>query len=348
MIKRDRHVDIMLFWGIIFVVMGHNYEIPYVFFPAYSFHIGLFFFISGYLFKIRLGLLEKLQFIKKKITTQLIPYYIFNAIFFTYTFFLAKNNYIGLSHDFNLYSFFVEPFIFGHQNVFVIPLWFILTLFLVNIIMQLIYLTESKKYKWLIFLLILAFSSFMLHKGLEPNRGPILIVYKLAFALIFFQIGHFVKTYKTKFDAIVLKPINIVIMWILVVLIENNAAPIAYSIAEGNLQNPNIFIPLMTTFIIICISYAICHFISINLKQNSIFEKIGQNSFWIMALHLCIFFNVNLLFYLLGYVENTAITDIYFRYEIDKTFLIYQIPAVFLPVLLGEFFRRNLTKKQSN
>ena len=48
---RDKSVDIMLAFGILFVVMGHNYQLPWLFFPAYTFHMPLFFFISGYLFK---------------------------------------------------------------------------------------------------------------------------------------------------------------------------------------------------------------------------------------------------------------------------------------------------------
>ena len=64
--NRNKTMDIMMALGIIFVVMGHNYQPPIFLLPAYTFQVALFFFVSGYFFKVQLGLRDKLLWIKKK------------------------------------------------------------------------------------------------------------------------------------------------------------------------------------------------------------------------------------------------------------------------------------------
>lgn len=80
-------------WGIIFVVMGHSGFTNEIISERlsglqkwiYSFHMPLFFFISGYLFSLTnksLSNIQSGQFIKKKLKRLMIPYFVLGTIIF--------------------------------------------------------------------------------------------------------------------------------------------------------------------------------------------------------------------------------------------------------------------------
>lgn len=89
--SRDYTIDIAKAIGIIFVVIGHCCAVPnhggnviwqmYISDYIYTFHMPLFFFLSGYFFN-KLYLDNKFNFIKKKITGLWVPY-IKWTLFFT-------------------------------------------------------------------------------------------------------------------------------------------------------------------------------------------------------------------------------------------------------------------------
>ena len=57
-----------------------------------------------------------------------------------------------------------------------------------------------------------------------------------------------------------------------------------------------------------------------------------------MALHLFVFFIVNTLIYKMGLISKGALDQIYFQYDIERTFIFYELPAIALPVLAGILF----------
>jgi fucose 4-O-acetylase-like acetyltransferase len=90
-LSRDNSIDIAKAIGIIFVVIGHCCAIPrhggdvswqiYICDYIYTFHMPLFFFVSGYCFN-KFSLDNKFNFIKKRITGLWVPY-IKWTLFFT-------------------------------------------------------------------------------------------------------------------------------------------------------------------------------------------------------------------------------------------------------------------------
>lgn len=337
--NRDKHVDVMLAFGIIFVVMGHNYQFQWFYFPAYSFHMAFFFFISGYLFKIKTDIKEKVKFVKKKIVTQLLPYYLFNAIFFAVTA-LLKSKQIVLAKDFNLSTFFITPFTTGHQNAFIIPLWFLLNLFLINLIVQAIYWKTSVNYKIWISIPIFIVALLGISKGLNLYLDFRLTIVRSCFALLFFQLGILIHTFKQEIDKWLFNPLILFILWGCVTLITNFFGPITYSIVWGSVENNRFYVPVATTILIVLITYSICYYISNFVKEKNILILIGQKSFWIMALHLSVFFSVNVILYKLGCFEKDNLNQIYFHYKIEHSFVFYLVPAVAIPVIVGILFQK--------
>lgn len=70
---RDKQIDVLKGLGILFVIAGHMASPLSNYF--YSFHMGIFFFITGYLYKN--SNLKFTEFLKKKFIKILIPYFIF-------------------------------------------------------------------------------------------------------------------------------------------------------------------------------------------------------------------------------------------------------------------------------
>lgn len=127
--------------AIIFVVAGHlNYDIFTIegFFPYYSFHMPLFVFISGYFYK---EMYEKniRKFLVKKVKRLVLPYFLWN-LFYGVLVMILKRFGFTIGDKLNFYPFFIQPFIDGHQFYFNLASWFLLALFIVEVV----YLLEYK------------------------------------------------------------------------------------------------------------------------------------------------------------------------------------------------------------
>lgn len=93
--KRDIRLDILKGIAILFVVIGHvinqkydtvNYNTNWVFKFAYSFHMPLFFFVSGYLCGFKKPESFNIQYIKNRSIRILIPYLIWTTCFNVFPF----------------------------------------------------------------------------------------------------------------------------------------------------------------------------------------------------------------------------------------------------------------------
>lgn len=121
--------------GILLVVLGHTESLP----PAvttyiFSFHMPLFFFLSGYLF--RPGGSGFRAFVRKKAKSLLVPYFAF--AFLSYAFWLAAGRKFGADAGLDIPPW--EPLLgifysngHGRWLVFNTPLWFLTCLFVVEI-----------------------------------------------------------------------------------------------------------------------------------------------------------------------------------------------------------------------
>ena len=336
---RDKHVDVMLFWGILFVVIGHCYQSQWFFFSAYAFHMPFFFFISGYLFKISEKAGGKASFIVKKIRKQLIPFLLINLSFGIITVIIGLFG-IKLGGGLNFTNLFIEPFISNHQYTLNIASWFLVSLFLVNIIAQLINLKSSRKSKIIVFVILIPIALFLIQKGLNNYHDYRLTIVRTGFALLFFQVGVLFKEFKDTVTGFLKQPLTIALLWGAVIFLNNAFGNIQYAIVWGNIGNNIIIVPLITTFLIICISFAICYHISNIVKDNSFIIKIGQRSFFIMVLHLSAFFLVNVVFYWLGKVTIADLSTPYFAYKVNIYFPIYESLGILLPMLFAVVFLR--------
>lgn len=128
-------IDVAKGIGIILVVFAHINYTPNILNAIYSFHMPLFFLISGMMFS-KQKYNSFLKFVKRKFTTLICPYIFFYilAIVYIYGFQTIIN---GLS-SFNFQQFlfdFMQMFLSqGSSKVVSAPLWFVLCLFAVEMI----------------------------------------------------------------------------------------------------------------------------------------------------------------------------------------------------------------------
>lgn len=185
--------------GMIFVVLGHmpGGFAPYPFLP-YTFHIPLFFFLSGLVLNsVYLG--QPRIFVARRFYSLLVPYFGYNFAFALIT--LGFTNWLGLSFSSNRWNdpwmLLVEPFISGHQYMLFAPGWFLCSLFLVGVvylflarILERLLVPESLKFMLFLTLAV----SGMLYGKLEPtsdyfNRTLNMVVAKNLSCLFFFYFG---------------------------------------------------------------------------------------------------------------------------------------------------------------
>ena len=121
--------------GMLFVVDGHvnsNYLDLQGFFPYYSFHMPLFFFISGRFYKDQhCGSLW--AYIKRKFIRLMLPYLIFNFIYGCIAQILHMAGFT-MGGVMTFRNLFIEPFISGHQFIYNLAAWFVPALFIVEIV----------------------------------------------------------------------------------------------------------------------------------------------------------------------------------------------------------------------
>ena len=105
--NRIKYIDISRAFAIIFIVLGHtivhSQHCNLIFKFLYSFHVVLFFIISGYTFKVKEN--EKsLPFIKKKFIRIIIPYFVWCILFLIPYIILGNGvgNSLGTTSSFNL------------------------------------------------------------------------------------------------------------------------------------------------------------------------------------------------------------------------------------------------------
>lgn len=154
--ERDHSIDVLRGLAILLVVLGHSTRIGWLHSYIWSFHMPLFFFISGILFKP-----EKypnfLPFVKSRLRSIMLPYAFFYLICFGYWALVERymrgsdvsvlNQFLGLfygTHDSN-------------YNVFNGPLWFLPALFSME---MLYWLVAKLKTWWMILGMMLGINIF--------------------------------------------------------------------------------------------------------------------------------------------------------------------------------------------
>lgn len=187
--KRNNWIDWAKAIGILLVVMGHSsYDNPTIYQAIFIIHMPLFFFISGYLFKLS----ESYRVLMIKIWSGLcIPYILYNlisALYFT-VYSIIYHYTKGVWPDILGYGAFYT--IFGiAPGIFNGPTWFLLALIWCKILCTLFH---SIRTRWILFLIPLLAALWMV-QYLTGFKYPFAIGCAIT-GMIWFEIGFLCKKY---------------------------------------------------------------------------------------------------------------------------------------------------------
>lgn len=206
----DERILLLQFFGILFVVLGHtgnSISIFFDWFPYGSFHMALFIFISGYLYKEE-SEIQPFKFIGKKFKSLVIPLYIWQFLYALLWMILTRYDLLRYGDKPNLKNFLICPWTYGPRYGLTEASWFIATLFLIhliNIFIRKLFRISKKKvneYGYLVILCVCGFWAIVearkiggLFGGMSQFQS---MVTKVGFLFPFYQMGHLIKKWGGK------------------------------------------------------------------------------------------------------------------------------------------------------
>ena len=325
MIKNERinYLDIAKGIAIVLVVLGHSYNENPVKVWLYSFHLPLFFFVSGCLLSLTtLDNIDTLKIIKSKAKSILIPYISFSIIIFCI--------WIGETYLMNRSDFTINAITSRIISISTFrgieALWFLPCLFAIEVIFILMikYLKSIKIIAPII--IVLSILPFI---KISDNLYYIEIM-RVFVGLAFLSIGYYAFKYINKIDNIII-PIGLLI--INITLGNYNGFVDIYSLALNNY-----FIYYISAFCGIVGILIICK----KIKQCKPIEFLGANSLIIFATHLQVMMFTSKLVEKLTkhpslYLRNSILWGII----VVSIIIIVEIPIVYItkkwfPIILGK------------
>lgn len=330
--KRITWIDASKGIGIFLVMIGHSSLIGPSRSQIYAFHMPLFFFLSGYLFSTRKFSTFKDFFISKA-KSLLIPYLVFSIIsIILYGYFREQP--IELNR-------FLEIILISKRNsmYFNDALWFLPSLFLIEIIFYIIVRFLKNQFAIVFVTLLIGYLSCTIF---NPLAGAHILPWSLdqsLFFIVYFGFGYCMKTTglleRDLKKSIVLCTLAIIYVWLVI-------DPRYYQKAWEIINLPSSMFIYFNHLIWASLAISFVIYISQFLSISPLINYIGKNSLNLMVLHLSLGFNLFAIYFREGlniedhpnilalfYTFGTIIILLPFCYFINK----------FLPFLHGKKFR---------
>lgn len=282
--SRISYIDIARGFAIIFIVLAHALGYSkhcrglYEF--LYSFHVVLFFMISGYIFKIKEN--EKfLYFIKNKFLRIMVPYFVWALLFLVVYMFLGQ----GVGETLNKSSSFdiktqIINVLYGNGNNAALKqnsaLWFLPALFTMEIIYYFIIKLVNKRNKLKIPLII----SLVIIGYITNTFLKVYLPWGINTSLnigMFFLIGYLCKEHELFTKQKLFKVYYIIPILIIGVL----AACFNKKVSYMSYDYSNFTLALLSG---LCLSI-ITFYVSYLISKNKLLEYIGRNTMGILIFH---------------------------------------------------------------
>lgn len=334
--KRLEFVDYAKGIGIILVVLGHT-RFPYARNIIYSFHMPLFFILSGYLFQDSKLEVRFLEYLIKKLKGLYLPFLEFSI------FYLLLNNFF-VSIDFlpSVYRYEGTQFLkvlmgnlfFLSDSQFSGTFWFIRNLFAIEILMFFLYkichlnvINRKKAFFFLTICIFLIIGYICSKKRIIPTLANIYV------GMAFFLVGYLVRNKIPN----VLECRNLLYLGLFAIFMTGPFLKV--DMVVNYYSNFGLFLVTGTLGSLAVIQ--ICKMLP-RLKINNFLEYIGKNSLYILCFHFLVFKVVLLmslylrglkLSYLNCFIERSEDTPI-FVYNPKTDFWIYWLGGVILPLMI--------------
>ncbi|MEO0289433.1 MAG: acyltransferase family protein [candidate division WOR-3 bacterium] len=281
--RRENFIDIAKSIGIFLVVLGHTEIDQNLKTFIYSFHMPLFFIISGFLLKIESNFKE---FFLKRFKRLILPYFIFSFLTYLFWIFVTGRHGIGLVSEIGYLKPVIGTLIgLSHNDYLVhnISLWFLYVLFLT----ELIYFYISRiKNQVLLFIvpIILSFIGYVV-----TNKLHLRLIYgfeKVLIAQVFYFSGFIIKKNNLQVNIKKLSIYKILYLCLIFFVLNQYFTKInGFVDLVGNLFGKNFIIYYLNgfsgSFMVIFLSLMV-------EKLNSgrkVFELVSKSTLYILGFH---------------------------------------------------------------
>ena len=278
--------------AIIMVVDGHIGRFNYLdlngLLRYQNYHLSLFIFASGYFLNLTK---TPLEYLKSKINRLILPLYIWNIIYGIICFILNKYYNFSLGGNFNLYNIFVAPLTDGHQFIYNMASWFLVPLFILQILSFFILkpfensksLNKISVIFFAITVLIYCLTIPLAHQN-QGERNFSLLFYRTTYFFPFFSFGLLYRKLLEKHDTL-----NSPLYFFIVLLAYTTLSILfPYHTHTPSWLNDIYVPPLATLFItILAILFwlRIAKILSPLVPQSKVLTTISNHTFDIMMHH---------------------------------------------------------------
>lgn len=332
---RDGYIDIAKGLGIILMVIGHtsNSFVEFI----YQFHMPLFFFLSGMVYKTCYDM-NPIGYTIKKFKSIYVPYILYNL------FFLLIHNVSLKSGIYNYTSVkayslrdyfisFIKIITLGSNEELGGVFWFFVALLTTSILfcwIRYFFIRIGFEKKMNIWISLIVGICFIIGYKFELPRA----IDKSLVALVFYYVGFI---FKQKDFVNKLDKFSAGVCYIVVLIIS-----FFNSVSMGYGEYSNIALFLISSF---CGIYATLTLSNvINTKYNiNLLKVIGKNTFVISALHFLVFKFINVIIVIIFNLNKSLISS-FPCIEIKGVWVIYSIMGVFLPVIINKFVIKRMLR----
>ncbi|MBU3111029.1 acyltransferase family protein [Clostridium lacusfryxellense] len=327
--KKISWIDISKGIAMLLVILGHTGVPVKINNYIYSFHMPLFFFLSGYLFKIN-KYHSFIKFLIAKIKSLVVPYFAF-AIF-DYIINIFTNNYHAPANFFNA----LKLISYGNINYMPTALWFLPCLFVVEIAFYLI--SKFIKKPQLIILILIIFSIVGYRSQYDTTR----LYWGADIALtgiVFYGAGFLIKCSNISVDKLKhLSKTDIVMAFFIISLVASHKLVPRVDMLGNAYRNYYYFYcAAFAGITTVCLASQI-------MQKSFVLSYIGRNTLIILALQIQV---IQCLSKLLVFFHNEQLPPLVHTGIFTIITLITLIPAIyvitnFLPFMLGRKYKIKL------
>lgn len=338
-------VNILKALAILLVVSGHLEFSLLGMFTPYSFQLALFFFISGYLFKDKY-IDDVFTFVKRRVQTLLVPYFLYNAFYLGVTVLIAKLTGHFWGKEITLKNFFITPFLNGHQFDLSCPLWFVTQLFMTMIVFLFLFRTLKKsidnKYFHLTVFTILGVLAIPVSK-MFPVDPMTLVVIRTMFSVFFVYLGYHYKHYiEQHIDIFTAKWFGVIIVVQSLLWMFNrdydpeHGIGLSYVLVWARFDQ-QLIVPIITALTGIWASLLAVKIAYPYVKDIKFVKLMGENTYHIMANHLLVMYVITAIFLKINGIPiaERANHDIYWIYNPVQTTYLYFVLTMVVSTYIG-------------
>ena len=334
----SKKIDLLKAFAILIVVSGHLEFSLIPMFPPYSFQVMIFFFIAGMLFNPKYNFIE---YFKRRFKSLLNPYILYAIFYLILTILITPlvGKFWGM--PITIKNELLVPFLTGHQLDLISPLWFMPCLFITLMFYKIFSYLKFSKYLKLGFYFILSLLAIHFQKYAQDIN--FLWLFRTMFALFFVELGYFYRnSVVDKINIFTPKILSFVLILLSVLWLTNkdftpqDGVGLHFLLVWGQYNNP--IVPILTSLSGIYITLFLIEMLFEKIKDWSFLQKVGKNSYHIMANHLLIFNIITYSFLALKGIDfgvkNSM--DIYWFYFPLKTTYFYFVVGIISTTYIGE------------